>query len=350
MNADSPGRRSLLYGELVLEGSSEAAQTLRLDVLVTGRAPLVLLAGEYGVGKEAVARAVLRNGAGDTAVTVVDCRTLDADSVATALVGCVGSAFAGAVDRMGLLETGEHGALYLEEIAALPPLGQQVLARAVATGLASRVGSRRSFRIARRIVCSSSRDLAREAAEGRLQNDLYYQLASAVSVSIPRLRDRAVDIPPLASRLLREGDSAASIDLDALDALAQYHWPGNLCELVAVVDVAGRMRPAGRVNRGDIEHAIGVVAAPGDRQSNRQVEGEGMSFQAATDAVRRQVLIEALEATAGNQTIAGIRLGMHVRSGETEPSRIELRHRKLAHRKFRYWWDRLVGPDEKAYA
>ena len=188
----------------------------------------LLIQGEPGTGKAALARAlhlVSTRAAGPfveiTADTVAPARQ------AAVLFGMERGAngFASA----GLVEQSAGGTLFISEVTQLDSAVQSTLGNAVRSAWFKRVGASRKLNLETRLIAASSVNLAREARAGRVRAELVAALSDVV-ISLPPLRDRAVDIPALAEGFLGEfrGPIAAGLSADALEALTRYHWPGNL--------------------------------------------------------------------------------------------------------------------------
>ncbi len=226
-------------------GESEALRRVReaiCDVAPTNANVLIL--GETGTGKELMARAVheesLRKG---RPMVKVNCATLPANLIESELFGHVKGAFTGAAaDRVGRFGLADEGTIFLDEVGELPLDLQAKLLRVLQEGEFERLGSSRTVKVDVRVVAATNRDLAQEAAEGRFREDLYYRL-NVFPIYVPPLRERREDIPLLAQSFIQRENERLKKEIKAvpretMEALQNYHWPGNIRELQSVIERA----------------------------------------------------------------------------------------------------------------
>jgi transcriptional regulator with GAF, ATPase, and Fis domain len=188
----------------------------------------VLLTGETGSGKEAVARALhaLSPRASGPFVTF-DCGASSTSLIQAVLFGHVRGAFTGAVkDTPGVVEMADGGVLLLDEVSALPPEVQPVLLRVLETRSFQRVGEGKARSSDFRLLASTTEDLPALVKQGRFRSDLYYRL-SAITLSVPPLRDRLDDVPVLAQAFATAAGAKAPLSPTALAALSAWRWPGR---------------------------------------------------------------------------------------------------------------------------
>jgi DNA-binding NtrC family response regulator len=219
------------FGEVL--GTTPAMK--RLFAMLNRAAPTdapVLLQGETGTGKEALARAVhaaSRRAKGP--FVVVDCGAIPHDQLAPALFGA-------SADKRGLIEAANGGTLFLDQVDQLALDLQPQLLRALDRRQVRRVGDTQSIDVDLRVIAATQHDLRAMVRDGAFREDLYYRLA-VVNAAVPPLRERKADIPALAAWFadrLGRGGFAHSADL--LTQLQQHDWPGNVGELRNVVDRA----------------------------------------------------------------------------------------------------------------
>jgi len=217
-----------------IAGRSRAMRQLFAQLgRLAGTESLVLIEGETGTGKEALARALHQlSGHHGSPFVAFDCASVNANLVESELFGHEKGAFTGAVqDREGAFSVAGAGTLLLDGVDELAVELQPKLLRVLESRALTPVGGRKPVSLSCRVVASSRRDLRREADAGRFRADLYYRLAGA-TLRVPPLRERPEDIPLLISQFTRE---AAGMDVPlAPMTLAGFQcdpWPGNVREL-----------------------------------------------------------------------------------------------------------------------
>ncbi|MDE2583775.1 MAG: sigma-54-dependent Fis family transcriptional regulator [Betaproteobacteria bacterium] len=197
----------------------------------------VLLMGESGTGKEMLARAIhYQSRRSRQAFVVENCGALPDELLEAELFGYKRGAFTGAYeDRIGLFQQAHGGTLFLDEIGETSPAFQVKLLRVLQEGEFRPLGGARPVSVDVRVIAATNRDLEAEVREGRFREDLYYRLAT-VTLHVPPLRERPMDIPLLAERLLEASQQALGKQVDGftsetLGCIAAHRWPGNVREL-----------------------------------------------------------------------------------------------------------------------
>jgi two-component system, NtrC family, response regulator AtoC len=223
--------------EVVTQYAPMHAVLSLLERVATTDSP-VLITGESGTGKRLLARAIHRLSARVGPIVEADSRVVAESVLDVELFGHERGAFSGAVARKaGLIELAANGTLFIDDVGVLSAKLQSKLARALEHGSFFRVGGTQKVDIAVRLVTSSHRDLEQGVRDGRFREDLLYRL-NVVTVGLPPLRDRAVDIPLLAQHFLTQlaGPSVPGFTPDAIALLQEYPWPGNIRELRNVIE------------------------------------------------------------------------------------------------------------------
>lgn len=270
----------------------------------------LLLQGEPGTGKAALARALHKmSPRADGPFVELSAPSVAPVRQATELFGLERGVHGYA--SAGALEQAAGGTLFISEIGQLDGTVQGQLGDAVTSGRYRRVGASRALDVDARLMATSSVDVTREARAGRVRAELAAAF-SAVVISLPPLRDRAVDIPALAEAFVRElgGPLSAGIAADAVDALGRYHWPGNLQELRNVLERGVLLSRGGVVEARHLAlpASEGVGAAVDIRLG-------GMPAEALTlAALERRHIADMLERTGWHQGQAADVLGISVKT------------------------------------
>ena len=227
-----------------LIGVSPAMRAIRAEVEWAARSDAkVLLTGESGVGKDIAARVIhQRSARRHMPLVTINCVSVPDSLLEPELFGHVRGSFTGAYrDRVGLLETAHKGTVFLDEVCEMSSRMQALLLRFMETGEIQRVGSDKvQARIDTRVVAATNREPQELVANKTFREDLYYRL-NVIDIRIPALRARKEDIPVLFEHFLRRyserrGITAPSIAPEALDAIVDYDWPGNVRQLKNIAE------------------------------------------------------------------------------------------------------------------
>lgn len=247
------------FGDLV--GKSAAMRRLFAFLpRIAASEATVLIEGETGTGKGAVADAIHRHSArAQGPFVVVDCASVTPTLIESYLFGHDKGAFTGAhAARIGAFEAASGGTIFLDEVGELPLELQPKLLRVLEERTVSRLGRTSSIAVDARVVAATNRDLRSEVNAGTFRSDLFYRL-NVVSLRIPALRDRRDDITELARLFWAQRDDS-SIPPDILTGLTRQRWPGNVRELRAAVERAVLFGPeAELLGGGAIDANSGAV-------------------------------------------------------------------------------------------
>ncbi|RLA94223.1 MAG: sigma-54-dependent Fis family transcriptional regulator, partial [Deltaproteobacteria bacterium] len=202
----------------------------------------VLIIGESGTGKELVARAIHRHSnRKDKPFVTINCGGIPENLLESELFGYKKGSFTGATtNKIGLFEAASGGTVFLDEVGDLPLLLQVKLLRVVQDKVFTPVGDTREVKVDVRIISATNQDLEQKVINEKFREDLYYRL-NVIQIRIPPLRERKMDIPLLAQYFLEKyaremGKEIKQISSYALDALKNYHFPGNVRELENIIE------------------------------------------------------------------------------------------------------------------
>lgn len=228
--------------EPIVGGSESIMRVQRLIDKVAGSEARVLITGENGTGKELVARWLHRKSARAAAPFVeVNCAAIPSELIESELFGHERGAFTSAVkQRKGKFEQADGGTLFMDEIGDMSLSAQAKVLRALQENKISRVGSDRDIEVDVRVIAATNKDLREEIRKGNFREDLYHRIGVIV-VKVPPLRERREDIPMLADHFIRKicaenRIDCKKIDREAIEALSQMPWTGNIRELRNVIE------------------------------------------------------------------------------------------------------------------
>jgi DNA-binding NtrC family response regulator len=337
-NFERDGRALLQEEDLESEivGQSEPMrEVFKLIGQFAGTQTTVLITGESGTGKELVARAIWRHSdRHDRPFVAVNCAAIPEQLLESELFGHERGAFTGAVnERKGKFEQCKGGVIFLDEIGDMTPPTQTKILRVLQSRRFERVGGNVSIDADVRVIAATNKVLEQAVAAGEFREDLFYRL-HGVRIHMPPLRERKDDVPLLVKYFLHkltagESKQPKSIASNAMRALERYHWPGNVRELESL------LRRVCVVAQGDV---VLLKDLPPEITGGGTTTGPVLSAQAATGeggvsdltalarqlfqwarrdprlkiipAVERELVIQALKETEGNQMHAAKLLGI----------------------------------------
>lgn len=224
-------------------GESDAIMHVRAIIdKVAPTEARVLITGSNGTGKEVVAHLIHENSARANGPMVeVNCAAIPSELIESELFGHIKGSFTGAVkDRAGKFEQADGGTLFLDEIGDMSLSAQTKVLRALQENEITRVGSDKTIKVNVRVVAATNKDLHKEIEAGRFREDLFHRL-NVIPIHVPDLEDRKEDIPLLVNHFTQlicneQGWKVKNFSDDAVEALKQHHWPGNIRELRNVVE------------------------------------------------------------------------------------------------------------------
>lgn len=305
----------------IITVSKEYQKILGQIAQVAGTDATVLVTGETGTGKELLARSIhnFSNRATRQLVSV-NCAALPENLIESELFGHERGAFTGAFNqKKGKFELADGGTIFLDEIGELPLDMQAKILRALQEGEIQRIGSAEVIKVNVRIVAATNRDLERMIHEGTFREDLFYRLNVFPIHNMP-LRERREDIPVLVKHFTKiyaekMGRPVTQINPRDLEKLQEYAFPGNVRELINLVERAVITSNSSTLNLGASLRALRRT----DQRPGIQLSGEMISFE----EMQRQYLIEALKRTKGKVTGPGGAAELLKVNGRTLTSKLQ---------------------------
>ncbi|MCI0353431.1 MAG: sigma-54 dependent transcriptional regulator [Acidobacteria bacterium] len=307
--AENQFLRERVNAEMELHGivgsSAKIQDVLRMVARLKDTRTPVLIIGESGTGKELVARAIhFRGSLAGRSFVAVDCGSLVPTLIESELFGYEKGAFTGAVKaRDGLFQAANGGTIFLDEIGELPLELQAKLLRVLQEKEVRPVGSNHKVKVDVRVIAATNRDLEAAYKNGAFRKDLYFRL-NVVSLHLPSLRERKVDIPMLVQWFLDRylPDQEMHVTENAMHCLLQYDWPGNVRELENCIERA--------VALGD-HKIMDVDDLPQTLRTSAMVARNG-SGSTTTDLedIERHTIRRVFEQVEGDKTLAGKMLGI----------------------------------------
>ena len=301
-------------------GTSDAIQTVKRRITqivamearqVSGGPPAVLITGETGTGKELIARALHFDGPRRAMPFVeLNCAALPENLLEAELFGHERGAFTDAKEhRVGLIQSADRGTLFLDEIGEMPPQAQAKLLKVLEDGKIRPLGGTRERTVDVRFVAATNIAIADQVRSGLFRADLYYRL-SGVSIDLPPLRARGDDVIALADHFLadhrrRYRRPNLRLDPTAEVALRQHPWAGNVRELRNTMEQAALLTVGDRIQTQDLNLREPPWLAP---ESN--AAGSTQTGGATLTETERELIVNALNRTGGNVTLAAQELGI----------------------------------------
>jgi len=300
----------LQRGQPVVEIVGQSPAMREVLRLVERAAPSdrpILIQGESGTGKELVARALHRHSPrGERPLVVVNCAAMPEQLLESELFGHEKGSFTGAnVAKPGLFEIADESTLFIDEIGEMPPAMQAKLLRVLEDGSMRRVGSLQERRVNVRLITATNRNLAEEVRNNRFREDLYYRI-NTMTIELPPLRDRRGDIALLVAKFLGPD---WEITPEALERIEKFRWPGNIRQLINVVERAKILADGRTIDTPDLPHELNSPLS----QSEPLSKGEG-PLPDDLQSLQKSKIVEVLNRVGGNKTRAARALGITRRS------------------------------------
>lgn len=291
-----------------LTGNSQAIRGVRkLIEQVSDFDTSVLITGETGTGKELVARTIHDlSERSDKPLVPINCGAIPSELLESELFGHEKGAFTGAINaRKGRFELAEGGTLFLDEIGDMSLPMQAKLLRVLQERSYERLGSNETRQCNVRIIAATHRDLPDAISKGEFREDLYYRL-NVFPIEMPPLCKRASDLPALLDELLiqhqGEGKVRLRLSEDAVRALSNYSWPGNIRELSNLVERLAILHPSGEVSLTDLPKKYLETPFPsGDpsQSPDTKAEFDNLNLKDHLQQIERDLIHKAMQESAG---------------------------------------------------
>ncbi len=291
-----------------LVGESPAIGSVKdVAASIAGRRSTVLILGETGTGKEMLARHIHSlSDRQDKPFVPVDCSALTESLLESQLFGHTRGAFTGAVrDSLGFIRAADTGTLFFDEIGELPLSMQPKLLRVLQERVVTPVGDTKAYAIDVRVVCATNRDIGQMVKVGTFRQDLYFRL-NVITMNLPPLRERPMDIIPLARHFLEQqasiyGETPKRLTQAAKESLLAHHWSGNVRELANVIEHAHVLSGQLEIDASDLPDRLKAIAGVTEFGSDLRL-----------DQLERRAIAEAIRRTDGNKAAAARMLGLNI--------------------------------------
>jgi len=287
---------------------------------IASRRSTIMILGETGSGKEMLARHI-HNLSDRTAepFVPVDCSSLADSLFESELFGHVRGAFTGAVrDSLGFIRAANRGTLFLDEIGELSIPMQSKLLRVIQERYVVPVGDTRPHHVDVRVVCATHRNISDMVRDGSFRQDLFFRL-NVVVLHMPPLRERPIDVLPLAQHFLRAqadlySEPAKSLSPEAADVLQAYPWPGNVRELANVIEHAHVLAATNLIEVADLPERLRVGSLDAARGGDLYLLD-----------IERRTIAEALRRADFNKAAASRMLGINIQKLNRRIERLGIR-------------------------
>jgi transcriptional regulator with PAS, ATPase and Fis domain len=296
-------------GRIVGDSPSMSALKGLLQKVASSPSSTVLLRGESGTGKDLAAKTIHYNSERAAKPFMnITCSALPDALLESELFGHERGAFTDArQQKIGLLESAEGGTVFLDEIGEMIPALQAKLLRFLEEKAFKRIGGATDVRVDVRVIAATNRDLEDAVKQTRFRDDLYYRL-NVMQITLPPLRDHAADVPQLVAHYIdvfnREfRKTVRGVTPEAMALLTAYRWPGNIRELRNAIERAMLLGEGEWLT----PELLPVASARPSTAQTMELPEEGVNLE----TLERELLVQALRRTGGNQTKAATLLGLN---------------------------------------
>lgn len=314
-----------ITAEKIIYKSPQMAELISLASRVAASQASVLIQGESGTGKELLARLIHQlSPRAAKPVIVVNCGALHENLLESELFGHEKGSFTGATTRrIGRFEEADGGTLFLDEIGELSPTVQVKLLRFLQEREIQRLGSNMNIHVDVRVISATNRDLEVQVKEGNFREDLFYRL-KVVTMVLPPLRERKEDLPLLINHFVEKfsqenGKNIKDLTAEARDLLLKYDYPGNVRELINILERAVVITRNEYISSDDLPFKSSSLPESPDKKSSG-------TLRESLENLEKQLIDEAMSRAADNQTRAAEILGMSERMLRYKLKKYNLKH------------------------
>ncbi len=312
-------------------GTSYAITTLNKSIhkLSRSQAP-VYISGESGSGKELVARSIHQLSSRKNGPFIpVNCGAIPKDLMESEFFGHKKGSFTGASqDKLGLFQAAEGGTLFLDEVADLPLEMQVKLLRAIQEKSVRPIGANNEVSTNIRILCATHKNLEQLIESGDFRQDLFYRL-NVIHIKVPALRERTPDLPELINFFLQKlnqnsPEQPIRLSLEAINAIKNYHFPGNIRELENILERAFTLCENAIIEVEDLQLSKPTLAylkqaniddKPSEKTGNHYALSQNYeNVDQYLGEIEKEILCAALDSVRWNKTMAAKKLGITFRS------------------------------------
>ncbi|MBT7953039.1 MAG: sigma-54-dependent Fis family transcriptional regulator [Gammaproteobacteria bacterium] len=273
----------------------------------------VYISGESGTGKELAARMIHEQGPrSEKPFIPVNCGAIPHDLMESEFFGHKKGSFTGAIlDKQGFFQAADGGTLFLDEVAELPSHMQVKLLRVIQEKQVRSIGEQKESPVNVRVLSATHKDLYVLVKEGKFREDLFYRI-NVIELNVPPLRDRGEDIPILAENILSKiadenSLKQTTLSAEALQALQNYSYPGNIRELENILERASTLCEGLKIGESD----LGITLEESKLEGNKS---DDVSLDSYLGDIEKSKIIHALEQTRWNKTKAAKLLGISFRA------------------------------------
>ena len=309
----------------IIYKSQRMAELINLAGRVAASKASILIQGESGTGKELLARLIHQlSSRAHKSIVVVNCGALHENLLESELFGHEKGAFTGASSRrIGRFEEADGGTLFLDEIGELSPTIQVKLLRFLQEREFQRLGSNVNLHVDVRIISATNSDLEEQVKVGSFREDLFYRL-KVVTMALPPLRERKEDLSLLINHFIEKfaaenGKNIQGLTAEARDVLLKYDYPGNVRELVNIMERAVVIARSQYITTDDLPFKSDFLPVESYKKSSG-------SLRESVDDLEKNLIIEAMEKTQDNQTKAAEILGISERMLRYKLKKYGLKH------------------------